>query len=121
MRTTILLGVLLAALGVAGCGDDSSQSTSADLSMTMRDLSGQPTACTASDVATTCATASGNNECFVCDTSGGGGVCARVCSLLAQDCPTGESCREFSFVGDGGTPSGIVMAGPGCSGFGYCK
>jgi hypothetical protein len=102
----------------AGCGDDTTQATVADLSVPRADLSGQPTSCSATGVAQSCATASGNSACFVCDLSGAG-VCARVCSLLGTDCPTGQTCHEFS-VADGGTVSGIAVEGAGCSGFGYC-
>jgi hypothetical protein len=105
---------------VAGCGDDSTQSSAGDMSVPkIFDASGQPTSCSATGVAQSCASASGNSGCFVCDLSGAG-VCARVCSLLApNECAAGQTCRELS-VGDGGTASGIAVEGAGCAGFGYC-
>jgi hypothetical protein len=66
-----------------------------------------------------CATTSGSVQCFVCDLSGGG-VCAHVCSLLQQDCPTGQTCHEFT-VADGGIVSDISVTGNGCDGFGFCR
>lgn len=118
MRTLMIVVMLAAASTLAGCGDDSSQATGPDMSVAA-DLSGQSTTCGNSGVAQSCATASGNNACFVCDFSGGGGVCARVCSLVTQSCPTGQTCHEFTFS-DGGVSSQIVIEGSGCAGFGYC-
>ena len=116
MRTFALF---VALLGVAGCGDDTTMAASGpDMSVHV-DLSGQSVSCGATGVAQSCANASLNNACFVCDLSGGGGVCARVCSLLTQSCPTGQTCREFTF-GDAGANSGIAVEGSGCGGFGYC-
>jgi len=115
MRTILLMALL----AVAGCGDDTSQSTAADLGAQAHDLSGQPTSCGATGVAQSCATASGDSQCFVCDLAGGGGVCARVCPLAAPDCPTGQTCHEFT-VADGGTTGNVAVEGAGCSGLGYC-
>ncbi len=118
MRTFYFLASL--AFAVAGCGDDTTQATVADLSATMHDLAGQPTTCSATGVAQSCATASGISDCFVCELSGASGVCARVCSLLApNECPAGQTCREFT-VADGGAGSGIAVEGSSCGGFGYC-
>ena len=115
MRTFILL----TALAVAGCGsDDSTAGSVVDMSMRL-DLSGQVTSCGVDGVALSCASASGNNACFVCDFGGGGGVCARVCSLVTQSCPAGQTCHEFAF-GDGGSTLQISVEGAGCNGFGYC-
>ncbi|HEY2747021.1 MAG TPA: hypothetical protein VGL86_20500 [Polyangia bacterium] len=116
MRTLLFLALLAA----AGCGDDTTQATAADLSMTVHDFAGQPTSCSSTGVAQSCAGASGQSGCFVCDLSGGAGVCARVCSLLApNECPAGQTCHEFTGA-DGGMVSGIAVEGAGCAGFGYC-
>lgn len=115
MRTFIFMAMLV----VAGCGDDSTQAPAPDMSMRL-DLSGQPTSCSATGVAQSCASASGNAQCFVCNLSGGGGVCARVCSLVTQSCPSGQTCHEFSFA-DGGVSSSIAVEGSGCAGLGYCQ
>jgi hypothetical protein len=123
MRTfAFVMLAAVAVVGVAGCGnDDSTAGSAVDMSMRL-DLSGQPTSCGEDGVALSCASASGNNACFVCDFgSGGPGVCARICSLVTQICPAGQTCHEFAF-GDGGssTPQIISVEGSGCGGFGYC-
>ena len=117
MRTIICMGLL--SMLLAACGDDTTKSTGADLSVAVvHDLAGQPIACSASDVSTACASSSVG--CQVCDLTSGS--CARVCSLTSPGaCPTGQTCREFTFAGDGGSASGIVMSGAGCGGFGYCR
>jgi hypothetical protein len=116
MRTFILLSLL----AIAGCGgDDTTSASAADLAMHL-DLSGQPTSCGATGVAQSCATASGASDCFVCDLARSGGLCARVCSLLVQDCPTGQTCTEFTFA-DAGMSSSVAVEGSGCGIFGYCR
>jgi hypothetical protein len=84
------------------------------------DLFGAPVSCGPSGVAQSCAGASTINGCYVCNLDKGGGTCAVVCSLLAQLCPTGQSCVEFTF-GDAGATGNVAVEGSNCAGFGYCR
>lgn len=105
------------ALTVAGCGDDTSSATAADMSAAAADLSGQAHACGSSGVMQSCASAFGNIGCYICDLSGG--VCARPCMLLSPDCPAGQQCHELVNTGDGGQP--MVSVEGACTDYGYCR
>ena len=113
-----LLGCFVVALAlVAGCGDDTTATSAADLSV-RADLTGAPSSCSAADVMQSCAGVSGGTSCYVCDFTGGGGSCARPCLLLQPDCPAGETCHEFT-VGDGG--ANVTFVGSNCDQHGYCR
>ena len=104
---------------VASCGDDNA--TAAPDMTAPADLSGGvgPKSCGVDGVMLSCAPVSGNIPCYVCDFAGGGatGVCAKPCSLLAPNCPTGMQCHELG--ADGGTAN-YAAEGP-CPNFGFCR
>lgn len=114
MRALALLTLVL-----AGCGDDNA-TTAADMSAAV-DLSGGsgPKSCGTTGVMASCATVSANVPCYICDFANGSGLCARPCSLLAPDCPTGQQCHELVNTGDGGAPP-ITTEGT-CTNFGFCR
>lgn len=100
----LALVVLLLALG--GCGDDTSEGVSMDMSQPLLDIAQSGHVCGASVCAGSC------TGCV----SFGGGICVAPCNLAAPSCPSG-SCKPLS--GDGGAPSAMLSGD--CAGFdGYC-
>jgi hypothetical protein len=108
---------VLVTLALAGCGNDTTTPIGADMSATV-DLSGGPKTCGTDGVMNSCASVSGSVDCYFCDFAGGGGLCAKPCSLIAPSCPGGMQCHEFG--ADGGAPN-YAVEGSGCAGYGFCR
>ena len=103
------LALLVIALALAGCGDDTTGGgESIDMSQPVLDIAQPGHVCGASVCAGSC------TGCI----SFGGGVCVVPCKLAAPSCPSGSCMPRAS--DDGGVPSSVMLSGD-CAGYdGYC-
>jgi hypothetical protein len=106
---TRALLVLAAALALAGCGDDTTEGTTTDLSQPVLDLSAGGTVCGANAC---------NGACVVC-LQIAGGLCAIPCNTAMPWTCTSGTCSPA--VPDGGNGDGVAFTGD-CAGYnGLCS